>query len=193
MARSPARAPPGSGESVVSGEPRERRSRRSPFVSSAPSSELPSIQRRDPRREITSRRSGGGTSPPPDAQPVPDSPPPGTRRQTAKVVSLSSKGKPADAPLPRPRCLPVMLPIEAGMAGGSASFPVEHVTVGICCRSVKWGISELDWTILMTRVAYRTVVMHKDYLAKFVSSIGHSNLLWCLEASQPQLSFIPRS
>ncbi|KAM4671242.1 uncharacterized protein AAGF69_003821 isoform 2-T10 [Amazona ochrocephala] len=42
------------------------------------------------------------------------------------------------------RCLPVMLPIESGMAGGSASFPVEHVTAGICCRSVKWGISELD-------------------------------------------------
>ncbi|XP_033919208.1 translation initiation factor IF-2-like [Melopsittacus undulatus] len=53
------------------------------------------------------------------------------------------------------RCLPVMLPIEAGMAGGSASFPVEYVTAGICCRSVNWGISELDWIILMTWVAYK--------------------------------------
>ncbi|XP_077639282.1 uncharacterized protein LOC110469320 [Lonchura striata] len=35
------------------------------------------IQRRDPRREITSRRSGGGTSPPPAAQPVLGSSPPG--------------------------------------------------------------------------------------------------------------------
>ncbi|XP_037244278.1 serine/arginine repetitive matrix protein 1-like [Falco rusticolus] len=68
-------------ESVVSGQPRERRSRRSPCVSGAPGSELPSIQRRDPRREITSRRSGGGTSPPPAAQPAPGSPPPGTRRE----------------------------------------------------------------------------------------------------------------
>ncbi|XP_055663679.1 collagen alpha-1(III) chain-like [Falco peregrinus] len=68
-------------ESVVSGQPRERRSRRRPCVSGAPGSELPSIQRRDPRREITSRRSGGGTSPPPAAQPAPGSPPPGTRRE----------------------------------------------------------------------------------------------------------------
>ncbi|XP_061207268.1 uncharacterized protein LOC133211129 isoform X8 [Neopsephotus bourkii] len=52
-----------------------------------------------------------------------------------------------------------MLPIEAGTAGGSASFPVEHLMAGICCRSVNWGISELDWTILMTQIAYRTVVM----------------------------------
>lgn len=62
-------------ESVISGEPRERRSRRSPCVSGAPASELPSIQRRDPRREITSRRSGGGTSlphpPPPSLPPAP--------------------------------------------------------------------------------------------------------------------------
>ncbi|XP_064898739.1 ubiquitin-conjugating enzyme E2 N isoform X1 [Columba livia] len=120
-------------ESVVSGEPRERRSRPSPCSSDSPASELPSIQRRDPRQEITSRRSGGGTSPPPVAQLVPGSPPPGTRRRRrpAKVVSLYCKDKSVDAPLPRRGWLLVMLQIKAGMAAGSRSFPVEHVTMGI--------------------------------------------------------------
>ncbi|XP_068859870.1 collagen alpha-2(I) chain-like [Aphelocoma coerulescens] len=46
----------------------------------------------------------------------------------------------------------VMLQIEAGMAGGSMSFPVEHVTAGTCSRSLNWGISELDWRILVTQI-----------------------------------------
>ncbi|XP_057287033.1 collagen alpha-1(I) chain-like [Pezoporus wallicus] len=42
----------------------------------------------------------------------------------------------------RTRCLPVMLPVESGMAGGSMSFPVEHLTAGICCRISSLGCSE---------------------------------------------------
>ncbi|XP_029858428.1 homeobox protein Hox-D9-like isoform X3 [Aquila chrysaetos chrysaetos] len=82
-------------ESVVSGgEPRGRRSRRSPCLSGAPASELPSIQR-DPGREITSRRSGGGTSPPSPpaaaaAQPVPGSPPPGPRRRWSRFIARAN-------------------------------------------------------------------------------------------------------
>ncbi|CAN8211250.1 unnamed protein product [Coccothraustes coccothraustes] len=45
-------------------------------------------------------------------------------------------------------CLLVMLQIEAGLAGGSMNFPVEHMTAGTCSRSLSWDISEretLDW------------------------------------------------
>ncbi|XP_039918677.1 uncharacterized protein LOC120752084 [Hirundo rustica] len=72
-------------------------------VSGDPASELPSIQRRDPRREITSRRSGGGTSPPPRRPACPRLLSTGSRRrrQPEKVVSFYRKGEPAYAPLPR--------------------------------------------------------------------------------------------
>ncbi|XP_064512969.1 collagen alpha-2(I) chain-like [Pseudopipra pipra] len=43
--------------------------------------------------------------------------------------------------------------IEAGVAGGSVSFPVEHMTAGTCSRSLNRGICELDWRIFTTQTS----------------------------------------
>ncbi|XP_066176326.1 collagen, type I, alpha 1b-like [Sylvia atricapilla] len=104
-------------ESVVSGEPRERRSRRracfwrSRFGTSQHPEEGPAA-----RDHLPAERGRDISSPPSAAQPVLGSSPPGTRwrRQPEVVVSLYRKGEPADAPLP--------LLGQASPAGSSGAF-----------------------------------------------------------------------
>ncbi|XP_029858429.1 uncharacterized protein LOC115336059 isoform X4 [Aquila chrysaetos chrysaetos] len=57
------------------------------------------------------------------------------------LLSPRSRGRRAAS-----RWLPVMLQIEAAMAGGSVSFPVEHVMVGICSRLLL-NASRRGWTM----------------------------------------------
>ncbi|XP_032544845.1 collagen alpha-2(I) chain-like [Chiroxiphia lanceolata] len=74
-------------------------------------------------------------------------PPPLSRRGSGRRMlprgppaSSSARGAAGDAQ------------IEAGVAGGSVSFPVEHMTAGTCSRSLNRGICELDWRIFTTQV-----------------------------------------
>ncbi|KAM4783369.1 uncharacterized protein ACIQIH_006224 isoform 1-T2 [Cyanocitta cristata] len=100
---------------------------------------------------------GPAPAPPPRSRPAGADAP---SRRPCHAGTAVAERCPAAPPPPPPaaepratrRWLLVMLQIEAVMAGGSMSFPVEHVTAGTCSRSLNWGISELDWRILVTQI-----------------------------------------